>query len=83
SAIKDYKLAFAALCEIKPAADLAQYDETLAAFNNGFKAARNHLNVLDGALQSTFKTQLNGHKKQFLAPMNELVKPLEKNQSQA
>ena len=83
TAIKEYKLAFVALCEIKPAEDLAQYDATLTEFNNGFKAARNHLNVLDGALQSTFKTQLNGHKKQFLAPMNELVKPLEKNQSQA
>ncbi|MGO2274786.1 DUF349 domain-containing protein [Pseudoalteromonas nigrifaciens] len=83
SAIKDYKLAFTALCEIKPAADLAQYDETLAAFNSGFKAARNHLNILDSALQGTFKTQLNAHKKQFLVPMNELIKPLEKNQSQA
>ncbi len=83
TAIKEYKLAFAALCDIKPAEDLAQYDATLTEFNNGFKAARNHLNVLDGPLQSTFKTQLNGHKKQFLAPMNELVKPLEKNQSQA
>ena len=83
TAIKEYKLAFAALCEIKPAEGLAQYDETLTAFNNGFKAARNHLNILDGALQSTFKTQLSAHKKQFLAPMNELIKPLEKNQSQA
>ncbi|MFP3365753.1 DUF349 domain-containing protein [Pseudoalteromonas sp. SIMBA_148] len=83
TAIKEYKLAFVALCEIKPAEDLAQYDATLTEFNNGFKTARNHLNILDGALQSTFKTQLNGHKKQFLAPMNELVKPLEKNQSQA
>jgi hypothetical protein len=83
TAIKEYKLAFAALCEIKPAEGLAQYDETLTAFNRGFKAARNHLNILDGALQSTFKTQLSAHKKQFLAPMNELIKPLEKNQSQA
>ncbi|KKN40991.1 hypothetical protein LCGC14_0727900, partial [marine sediment metagenome] len=82
-AIKEYKLAFASLCEIKPAEDLTQYDAILTEFNNGFKAARNHLNILDGALQSTFKTQLNAHKKQFLAPMNELVKPLEKNQSQA
>ncbi|WP_076923790.1 DUF349 domain-containing protein [Pseudoalteromonas sp. EB27] len=82
-AIKEYKLAFAALCEIKPAEDLAQYDAILTEFNNGFKAARSHLNILDGALQSTFKTQLNAHKKQFLAPMSELVKPLEKNQSQA
>ncbi|WP_282131648.1 DUF349 domain-containing protein [Pseudoalteromonas aliena] len=83
TAIKEYKLAFTALCEIKPAEDLAQYDETLTAFNRVFKAARNHLNILDGALQSTFKTQLNAHKKQFLASMNELIKPLEKNQSQA
>ncbi|MDN3392272.1 DUF349 domain-containing protein [Pseudoalteromonas sp. APC 3691] len=83
TAIKEYKLAFAALCEIKPAEDLAQYDEILTEFNNGFKAARSHLNILDSALQSTFKTQLNTYKKQFLAPMNELVKPLEKNQSQA
>ncbi|WP_024609815.1 DUF349 domain-containing protein [Pseudoalteromonas sp. TB64] len=83
TAIKEYKLAFASLCEIKPAEDLTQYDAILTEFNNGFKAARNHLNILDGALQSTFKTQLNAYKKQFLAPMNELVKPLEKNQSQA
>ncbi|GAA60487.1 hypothetical protein P20652_2353 [Pseudoalteromonas sp. BSi20652] len=83
TAIKEYKLAFSALCEIKPAEDLVQHDVILTEFNNAFKAARNHLTILDGVLQSKFKAQLNAQKKQFLVPMNELIKPLEKNQSQA
>jgi hypothetical protein len=83
NAIKAHKLAFTSLCEIKPAESLAQYDDTLTAFNNAFKVAHGHLNVLDGPLQATFKTNLSMHKKQFLASMNELTKPLEKNQNQA
>ncbi|WP_372761609.1 DUF349 domain-containing protein [Pseudoalteromonas sp.] len=83
NAITQYKLAFASLSEIKPAEQLDQYDQQLTAFNTAFKAARSHLNVLDSERQGTFKAQLNAHKKQFLAAMSELTKPLEKNQSQA
>ena len=83
SAIAQYKLAFASLCEIHPAQELTHYDEILSAFNQRFKVARNHLATLDNGLQTTFKTQLNEHKKQFLAPMNALIKPLEKKQSHA
>ncbi|MEL0649455.1 DUF349 domain-containing protein [Pseudoalteromonas agarivorans] len=83
NAIKEYKLAYAVLCDIQPAEQLSDYDDSLNAFNSAFKAARNHLNALDGSLAQSFKTQLNANKKQFLAAMSELTKPLEKNQSQA
>ncbi|KTF10343.1 DUF349 domain-containing protein [Pseudoalteromonas carrageenovora] len=83
SAIKEYKLAYAVLCDIQPAEQLSDYDDSLNTFNIAFKAARSHLNTLDGSLAQNFKTQLNANKKQFLAAMSELTKPLEKNQSQA
>ncbi|MDX1359954.1 MAG: DUF349 domain-containing protein [Pseudoalteromonas tetraodonis] len=83
AAIKEYKIAYNALCEIKPAEQLSDYDQQLSAFNHTFKEARGHLAVLSNDLQASFKTQLNAHKKQFLAAMSELTKPLEKTQSQA
>lgn len=83
AAIKEYKIAYNALSEIKPAEQLSDYDQQLTAFNNTFKTARSHLNLLSADLQASFKTQLNAHKKQFLASMSELTKPLEKTQSQA
>ncbi|TMP54054.1 DUF349 domain-containing protein [Pseudoalteromonas sp. S1612] len=83
AAIKEYKIAYNALSEIKPAEQLSDYDQQLTAFNNTFKTARSHLNLLSADLQTSFKAQLNAHKKQFLAAMSELTKPLEKTQSQA
>ncbi|MDY6887387.1 DUF349 domain-containing protein [Pseudoalteromonas sp. R86517] len=83
SAIAQYKIAFEQLKAIEPAQQLADYDDVLTRFNNAFKQTRSHLNVVDGALQQNFKSQLNTHKKQFLAQMSELTKPLEKNQSTA
>lgn len=81
AAIADYKTAFTVLCKIEPVTELDKYDEILIEFNNAFNTARTHLNVLDAALQGPFKAQLNSHKKQFLASMSELTKPLDKNQS--
>lgn len=81
--IAQYKEALTALQKIEPAQSIEQYDDILSAFNQAFKEARGHIAMLDSALQGKFKTELNAHKKQFLVPMNELVKPLEKNQSQA
>jgi len=83
SAIVQFKVALDELKTIEPAQQLADYDDVLTRFNNAFKETRSHLNVLDGALQQNFKSQLNAHKKQFLAQMSELTKPLEKNQSTA
>ncbi|MEI8641642.1 hypothetical protein P4S68_13195 [Pseudoalteromonas sp. Hal099] len=82
SAIAQYKIAFKQLKEIEPAQQLADYDDVLTRFNNAFKQTRSHLNVVDGALQQNFKSQLNTHKKQFLAQMSELTKPLEKTKAQ-
>ncbi len=83
TAIAQYKEALTALKLIEPAQTLEQYDETLSAFNQAFKETRGHLSILDSTLQGKFKAELNAHKKQFLALMNDLIKPLEKNQSQA
>ncbi|TMN78604.1 MULTISPECIES: DUF349 domain-containing protein [unclassified Pseudoalteromonas] len=83
TAIAQYKEALTALKLIEPAQTLEQYDETLSAFNQAFKETRGHLSILDSTLQGKFKAELNTHKKQFLALMNDLIKPLEKNQSQA
>lgn len=82
-AIKQYNSAFSELKEIKPAEQLADYDIVLNTFNTMFKQTRSHLNVLEGAVEKNFKAQLNTHKKQFLAQMSELTKPLEKNQGLA
>ncbi|MBW4968172.1 DUF349 domain-containing protein [Pseudoalteromonas sp. CR1] len=83
TAIAQYKEALTALKLIEPAQTLEQYDETLSAFNQAFKETRGHLSILDSTLQGKFKAELNAHKKQFLALMNDLIKPLGKNQSQA
>lgn len=83
AATEKYKESFTSLCNISPAQQLSDYEPCLEVFNTAFNQAQSCLNALDTDLRATFKKQLNSHKKQFLAAMNVLTKPLEKNQSQA
>ncbi|MBQ4832208.1 DUF349 domain-containing protein [Pseudoalteromonas sp. MMG010] len=82
-AISEFKAAFLQLQSITPAKQLSDYDAVLSHFNNELKAIHQHLNKIDSALQSAFKKQLNDHKKQFLAAMDELTNTLNKSQAQA